>query len=281
MAGVKLKPGVYVKESFYEIEKFEYPCQELESIMQKYLFCSYDENIKMNINGELGLFKEKLLFKFRVPESEKHNFGLNVTFGNAITVSPLNLFSACLLYGEYVPYIISGYYDEVILQKGGKVTFDKETGHASLILSFQPKYSTEELNEMTHAERERYGNAYTQMRFAVNIMENSKSVKEVQKNIRDFFLPENIILLSDDELRSYISTKSPDEYKIIAKEIDRRKKYIQTQFELENGVPYGSIRLEPNKKYSGRADGDFRIETVNGIMWIIPETSCFDFDEIK
>lgn len=84
-----------------------------------------------------------------------------------------------------------------------------------------------------------------------------KSGKVIIQNNDDSY----ILLESENiNLNEYFKEKECD--------IDDKNKYQE------------KILIDPNKKYEGRMDGNFKIETINGQIYLIPLTSCIDFGEI-
>ena len=47
------------------------------------------------------------------------------------------------------------------------------------------------------------------------------------------------------------------------------------------GIPPGSIKIEPGMNYTGNADGDFEIRTINNELWFCSDWCCVNFVKVE
>lgn len=100
---------------------FEYPFQELKYILKKFEFSPYDQRLKYELKYTIDMFIEKTKHIYNVHSDENRFFDIRVIHkdSGAIKITCSNIFTACILYGNYVPIgAISEH-----MNKENKITF--------------------------------------------------------------------------------------------------------------------------------------------------------------
>ena len=100
------------------VKKYEYPFQELKDILDKYRLFLVDEETLEEIKFNIISFRDRLMEG--LGEDEKEHFKIYISTVDQIRIDKGkiifkcgNLFTACILYGKYVPYSIIKDYEEI------------------------------------------------------------------------------------------------------------------------------------------------------------------------
>jgi len=114
---------------------FKYPFEEIKSIFSKFENQPFTLSLKEELNFVIDSFLNQLLYKYNVPKEESNQLQLNLVFlnGNTISVDCANLFTACLMYGHYVPLFLVKGLKEFKLQDNSIIKYDYELGSYILI----------------------------------------------------------------------------------------------------------------------------------------------------
>ena len=188
---------------------------------------------------EKKLLKIDISYKKLLKIDISYKEGMSIDGGLIIGMEPTNMFTACVLFGKYVPkFFIAPDSKEVITRDLSKVTYKDDKYYLSEVDETKIK-STDELRMMSVSEHEKYYNniPYKNTVIALSFPASKEITHSIEeKKINDF------------------EKENP-------------------------GVPYGATELSPGKNYSGRSDGNYEIKTINGRLWFIPGACCdFDED---
>lgn len=120
--------GVYnrVSEQFSRMDTYIYPFQELLCFLKQYECQPLDDATKRHFDSFIIQFLDEVSHKYRLSEKERSLFKLNYDLQVDTRVSCANLFTACLLYGCYVPLEFITDVNEYVFDNGDKVEYNQE-----------------------------------------------------------------------------------------------------------------------------------------------------------
>ena len=258
-------------------ESDKLPCEQIKEFLETKIYLQpMNSTTKLNFVGVIDNLKFKIKIKNNLSDEEFQQLDIPYKIelinnenkwykegGSKICVKARNMFTACLLFGKYVPYwLVKNKPKEFLFSDCDKVIY--HDGKYFLIKADPNKMKTrEEIMEMSKIERERYYNEDKSI--SIDISNVVKTEKEYETH--------------KDELRREIELLGKSSiHKIVVNEIERRKQIEVSEFELKFEVPYGSVKLEVGKNYMVYIDGEMKIKTVNGELWAFPPT-CGSIDE--
>ena len=102
------------------IKTYEYPLYELQDYLEKYKFQPINKQMELNIYLDIEKFRDKLKNEYRIPGNEFNHLNFIINIDVYASVTCLNLFTACILCGKYVPHFIIKNYT-------GKFVFEDES----------------------------------------------------------------------------------------------------------------------------------------------------------
>ena len=100
------------------------PFENLQIILSKFIGESRSFQTETEIIGALQEFKDHVLYLYNVPDSGRQYFKLACIFDEDILIKCTNLFTACLMFGKYVPHFFLEGKDEFIFPNGDKIFYD-------------------------------------------------------------------------------------------------------------------------------------------------------------
>src|ERR1035437_4977359 len=261
-------------------EKFEYPFEEFRKELKQFEYRILDRRFEQDLELFLDDFKYRITENYGVHEGDKQYFDLYVTSEKkgCLNVKCSNLFTACLMYGYYIPVFILYNKSDFVFSDGNTIYFDDDTQEYVLVKKGDTihdistfSFENEEITRTTSSK----GFLVDPDVIPLLHAELDKERKEIWDSIKD-----KTKNLSEEELRKYTSLFGGEEFSILYSEVKHREEVVKQKFIEENpGVPYGSTKIVLNKDYDGSADGEFKIKTINNELWFIPLTSCCDFGE--
>jgi len=120
---IKLHNDFYSKEPNYK-----YPFEELKAILESFELKLYPWDAD-KFKYALDNFTQKLSHHYNVPKDEVDNIKFNYYWeDNNIKIYCGNMFTACLIFGRYVPlFIIKMYKKKYEFSDGSMIKYDKES----------------------------------------------------------------------------------------------------------------------------------------------------------
>ena len=179
-------------------KSYKYPFEELRVILKSFEFRQLTPQTEMEFEQVLLQFKTKTLNEYTTDNSELKHFNFSYSLQGTPFLRCSNLFSACLVYGKYVPHTLLKGQNRFVFNSGEVIEYDSE------------------LNEYMYHQ---------------NMIELKAEIKPIEAHVLDKFK-----------------------------------------------IPEHAVKLVVGKNYSGRADGDYMIKTINGELWFIPGVCC-ELDE--
>lgn len=244
-------------------KKYEYPFEELRDIVKSFegrFFNLDNSNLELEFKSKLDYFREKVLHEQNVIDNERYLFQFNYSLGENSFIQCVNLFTACIIYGKYVPAMFLVGRNEFEYKNGDRIVFDELLAEYVFI----PKGNIVNLQEI----------------FPINSDSNVSVHKLTLVEKIDILNDINLEDCSIDRLYELLNKANRKEYHLIYDEITRKKEIKLQKFRIENpGVPDNAIEIVSNKTYSGRSDANFEVKTINGKIWFIPIGSCCEFYE--
>jgi hypothetical protein len=281
-------------------EEFTYKHFDLYKGTDKDIQCFIDDYLyKLGYYLNLREDEQKLL-KLNVKFEEEHNHLTEIN----CNIVPNNLFTACVMFGKYVP---SMFIKEDCLSVTSKdysiISCNKDKTHYYLkeVYVDSPNYKTpEQLKNMCMSDREKY---YDNLPYKenviydvskINIIDNiviedsinkAKEVIEIKGYDSIEFIKEyeecikNPDKFSDEQLYKLLGSKSNERWNNIKSIIkDREDKIILEWNDKYPGVPFGSIELVLGKNYKVYIDGEMKIRSLHGKLWAFPP-DCGNINE--
>lgn len=161
-------------------KKYDTPFEELQEILKEYLSKDISKSLESIIN-EVENFKNRLISNNVFLEIEKEHFGINVSNNiDTLDIKPKNLFTACILFGKYVPIFFLGNEHFFVFDDGSLVYYDTMSGKYILENSINyrnlSELTDEDLNHRLHV-------AHSGL-FTVLYQENKKRSLDKLENFR-------------------------------------------------------------------------------------------------
>ena len=243
----------------YTIPKknYEYPYEELMDFLKSFegkAVSSYDKFFEGEFKYRLDEFKDRILGEqgIRKNDSDYELFGFLISAGSesgSIKINCRNLFTACVLFGKYVPSWILGGEKEFTFKNGDCIVFNKVLDDYVLIKGID--IST------------------------INIPEpKSKGLIDVEELKKEL----NLENLTTEKLNKLLNSFDGIKYTLVKDELNKRAQVQLWNFKIKNpDVPDNAIEIILGKSYEGNIDGAFEVKTINGKLWFIPKTSCSNF----
>jgi len=124
------KTTLHVPKGFPEEPEFNYPLDEIMHIMEELQFSMMDSSFDNKLSNILVNFENRVLNKFNIPSEERSNFGLTWQHSseNKIAIKCKNLFTACIMFGHYMPYIFVEGLNKFTLKDGSTIEYLHESG---------------------------------------------------------------------------------------------------------------------------------------------------------
>lgn len=240
-------------------KEYQYPFEELKDILKNFegkAISSYSNFFDGEFKYTLDEFKDRTLGEqgIRQNDPDYDLFGFLIKSGSetgSIRIKCRNLFTACVLFGKHVPSWILGNEKEYTFKNGDCIVFNEVLDDYTMIKGIE--IST------------------------VNIpLTKSSGIIDVELVKKEL----NLENLTTNKLEKLSYKLSGIRYTLVKDELNKRKEVQLQKFRIKNpGVPDNAIQIISGKTYSGRADGDFEVKTINGKVWFIPIGSCCDFYE--
>lgn len=136
-----MKPSVKIVHNTIESpSKFNYPLEELKSITSKFEYSPFSSSLENEFNYQIDSFINKLSYEFNVPYWEKDKVKLTwlLSSNNIININCTNLFTACLMFGYYVPLPLLDGLKEFTLPDNSIIKYDQESNSYILIPKAKP-----------------------------------------------------------------------------------------------------------------------------------------------
>ena len=105
------------------------PFEELKDILKSFNGNMITTNFKREVHTTLDVFKHKMKERFQINNNEIDNFVLSLSIPNEGGTAKLkcdNLFTACILFGRYVPYYIVDGKDNFQFKDGVIIAYSHE-----------------------------------------------------------------------------------------------------------------------------------------------------------